>query len=387
MRMGQGEQPRWSRRAKELLGPAPDRVVLAVVGEAVLASPFAYVAPLSTRTLFGLLRETDLTFATLATTLTDVGAPEAKDAFLAPAVASDDLAAAGIRAVSIATNHFFDGNAPGVSQTLAALRRVGVEPIGAGETLEQARRVFQRTIKGVRVAALACHTAVDWERPRGSLAAEPSSPGVAPLRARRVRSGFSSNSTAILPIDADLRELEGAVRQARRSADIVLVLLNTHWPEGSIRLDAVPPGLRLIATTLAEAGADLVVCSGGMRLAPIERVKNTHVFYGVGNFVLQLFGPAGPDDRFQLFPETQEKIGRWQRDAATFASIVVRPVIVNSRLVRIDVLPFEIDKNGIPQVAVDSEAQRILAELQAASRPFNTALVLEGWRGTLLQES
>ncbi len=385
--MGQTEQPRWSRRARELPAPAGDRVVLAAVGEAVLASTFYYRAPVPTRTLFGLLRDTDFAVATLATTLTDVGAPEPKDAFLGPAILSDDLSAAGVRAVSLATNHFFDGAAPGVAQTLGALRRVGIEPIGAGDTLEAARRVSQRTIKGVRVATLAVHTAVDWDRPRGSLAAGTASPGVAPLRARRVRGGFSPDSAAILPLDPDLREIEGAVRQARRNADVVMVLLNIHWPDGSVQLSSIAPGLRLAARAIAEAGADLIVGSGGMRLGPIERIRNTWVFYGVGNFVLQLFGPDGPAGRFELFPETEAKIRRWQNDPASFASVMVRPVVSKGKIARIDVVPFALETDGLPRVATDVEAATILGDLKTSSQPFGAALAIEGWRGVLGQEA
>src|SRR5512146_748001 len=135
--MAQPEQPpRWSRRSRELLPPSEDRVVLLAVGDTVLNASFYYSSPEPTRTLMGLLREADLTMATLSTTLTDSGAPEPKDAFLAPAIVSDDLAGAGVDLASLATNHFSDSGPSGVSQTLAALRRANIEAIGAGDNLE-----------------------------------------------------------------------------------------------------------------------------------------------------------------------------------------------------------------------------------------------------------
>ncbi len=386
--MAQTEQPRWSRRTQELLQPSDDRVVLLAVGDTVLNASFYYSAPEPTRTLFGLLRGADLTIATLSTTLTDSGAPEPKDAFLAPAIVSDDLAAAGVDLVSLATNHFADAGPSGVAQTLAALRRTNIEAIGAGEHLEAARRASQRTIKGVRVVTIACHTALDWERPRGSLAAGPAAPGVSPVRARQVRSGLAAGSAAVLPFDPDLRDLESAIRQARRNADVVALLVDVQWPDGTIGRSAPPAGLRLIARSAAEAGADLVFGTGAMRIGPVERIRNTWVFYGLGSFVLQLFGANGPDGRFGLFPETEAKIRAWQKDPACFASIAVRPVIEKAKMARIDVVPFVLGPDGVPRVATDAEAARVLGDLKAASQGLGASLAIDGWRGSFTpQES
>lgn len=380
---------RWSRRRRELALLSVDKVVLSAVGDTIMVKPeMYYKAPINTRTLYGILRDSDLALATLSTTLADWGGPERKDVFIAPTGVAEDLMMAGIDIVTIATNHLLDMGKGGLEQTLAVLKRHNINAVGGGKNLKAATSPTIRTVKEQRIAFLGFHASLNWEKPRGSVAATSSSPGVVPIRAKVVRIGFNPSSSLVLPSESDLSSMEKVVRQARRSADYVVTCLNFSWEfyRSLDSNDQVPRGIQMLAQAAVDAGSNLVLGSGTHRIYPVEKYKESYIFYGTGNFFFQLFDGNKPAARYGLFPETQEKIRKFIGRSEFFESFLVRVILSQGKIFRFDLIPFVLSTEGDPSMASDEQASRILAYIKKISKPLGTTIDTDEWHGWIQQE-
>jgi poly-gamma-glutamate capsule biosynthesis protein CapA/YwtB (metallophosphatase superfamily) len=202
----------------------------------------------------------DLTIANLETAITTRGRAEDKNyTFRAAPAAFDALAAAGVDVVSMANNHGVDFGPEGLADTLAAIPRASLAVVGIGADADQAFAPYVATVRGTRIAVLGA-TAFD----------DPTS-----------RNYPAADERAGVAVALEPARLVSAVRQARRSSDIVVVYL--HW---GIELEQCPTDEQQeLARTLADAGADIVVGSHAHVLLGAGLLDKTFVGYGLGNFV------------------------------------------------------------------------------------------------------
>ena len=177
--------------------------------------------------------------------------------FRAPPAAIGALAAAGVRAVSLANNHALDYEAEALVDTLARLAAAGIVAVGAGRDAERARRGAVLAVGELRIALLAV-----TDHPV-EYAAGRDAPGVA----------WADLRTGIPEwIGTELRRL-------RAEADLVVVL--PHWgPNMATR----PAGWRRArARDLVGAGADLVAGHSAHVFQGIERIQGRLVLYDLGD--------------------------------------------------------------------------------------------------------
>jgi poly-gamma-glutamate capsule biosynthesis protein CapA/YwtB (metallophosphatase superfamily) len=154
------------------------------------------------------LRDMDLVFGNLETPLTTCQEKviwdfskfgwngKSEPFFLkGPPTAAVGLKNAGFNVVSIANNHILDYGTKGASETMAALRKNGIVPVGFGMNTREAMAPKLIEAKGIRFAFLA-----------GSSAYEATffSPGAAPV---------------------DLWTLKKQVKKAREISDVIVVSL------------------------------------------------------------------------------------------------------------------------------------------------------------------
>ncbi len=207
-----------------------------------------------------LLQAPDLMMLNLETALTNRGAPEPKQfTFRAPPRALVTLRDAGVDVVSLGNNHAADYGGVGVRDTLAAVRRSGVPAVGFGKDLETALTPFTTEIRGTDIAIFGINdrkeeTARNWS-------AGPDSPGVISHR--------------------HIPQLAAAVRDAKRSADVVVVY--AHWGD-ELATCPTPKQVRLRAT-LERAGADVILGSHAHVLQGSGWRGDTYVNFGLGNFI------------------------------------------------------------------------------------------------------
>ncbi|MGE3857340.1 MAG: CapA family protein [Dehalococcoidia bacterium] len=254
--------------------PAIDPVLIASPGE--LLPVRCANAALEQHGDFGVIFEgvkaitqrADIAVIGLDTPLTDLSPPTpcvSTFTLQGSAKSVPQIAAAGIDIVFTNGNHMLDcweasrcPAAAGLRDTLKRLRDAGVAPVGAGESLEEARAPHVMQVGSgedrVRVAFLAYDEIAPWNW------ATPGSPGTSPLKAEYVRADVAA---------------------ARKVADVVVVA--TSW---GIEYESVPrESQREIARAAFEAGAALVIGNHPHTVQAVELREGRLVTYALGNFL------------------------------------------------------------------------------------------------------
>jgi poly-gamma-glutamate capsule biosynthesis protein CapA/YwtB (metallophosphatase superfamily) len=233
------------------------------------------------------LRQADLCFAQLETTISERGAkvPNARLAMRAPPAMAEAVRAAGIDVMSFAGNHCLDFGYEAFADTLRHAAAAGVALCGAGETLESARRPALLDVSGAHIAVLAASSIL----PEG-YAAETGKSGCAPLRAHTLYEQIEPDqpgTPARIRSFADRGDLEallGGIRAARGVADVVLVSL--HWGIHMVRTALADYQIE-VAHAAIEAGADAVLGHHPHLLKGVEFYRGRPIFYSLGNFAIE----------------------------------------------------------------------------------------------------
>jgi hypothetical protein len=231
---------------------------------------------------------------------------------------ADALARAGFDVMSVATNHikncgltncgdraFFD--------TLDNLRRVGIIPVGAGDSLAAAMQPVVVSLNGVRF-------------------------GIVSLGQIEAQTFASEDSPGIAVLDED--NLRAAIAAARQVSDVVIAM--PHWgPEDVATPNWIQRGLAQIAV---EAGADLVVGNHTHVVQAVEEIDSVMVFYGLGNFVFDQ---------------------NWALDH--MQGVILQVNFEGKHFAGYQFIPTHVDWDGLVHLAGEAEANEILARIQAAS--------------------
>lgn len=219
-----------------------------------LHHPFLKIAPV--------LHQADIAFANLEMPLSDRGRlgglqRDGRDSvFRGPPSFAGVLAWAGIDVVSTANNHALDAGEEGLLDTRASLLAAGVQPVGTGRNLDEARRPAVIERHGVRIAFLA-YSMVDQSR-----------------------AGYALNTrSGMAPLDPFLvaEDIAAAAGHAHHT------VISLHWGIDDQR--SFPPSARRLARSLIEAGADVVVGHHPHLPAEVEAYNGGVIFYSLGNFI------------------------------------------------------------------------------------------------------
>jgi poly-gamma-glutamate capsule biosynthesis protein CapA/YwtB (metallophosphatase superfamily) len=204
--------------------------------------------------------------------------------FRAPPEASNLLAKVGFRGMLVANNHTGDFGLVGFEQTISALNRAGVAPIGGGSNLRGAATPARFDHEGARIAVFGC-----------------ADPGFCSPIASAIDAG-------ICPWDSS--DLLEAIGQAKIAGEFCVVLC--HWDaDNDLAL------CRAKASEWIDTGADVVVGSGPHRVLGSEILRGHPVFYSIGNL---LFDGGGAD------PE-------WSRGALVELVIAQPGSLVRARII------------------------------------------------------
>ncbi len=242
--------------------PPEPEVTIAVVGDIRLDGPVWRIAaaegPAAPVALMKERLKADILLGNLEEPLTRRGAAvEKKFTFRAPPARASILKACGFTALGIANNHVMDYGPEGLEDTLAALDAQGLARLGAGRDSGEARRPVVLERNGLKVGLLAMTSTFP-----DSAWARKDRPGVA---------------------FADLRRVEGWVREAKKDCDVLLVSFH-----GGTELAAEPNEIqRAFARAAAAGGADAVVGHHPHVVQAAELIGRTLVLYSVGNFMFE----------------------------------------------------------------------------------------------------
>jgi poly-gamma-glutamate synthesis protein (capsule biosynthesis protein) len=213
------------------------------------------------------LRSADITIGSLDGTISDQSIPmPCPDSLnlIGPSRMVEGFLFAGFDVITVATNHAkncgekgWNCNNLAFQDTIQNLLSVGIQPVGGGDNLEDARAPVILIRQGVRFAFLGIN-----EIDTRVWAAE-DQPGTAPLSAATIES-----------VKAD-------IAAARAVADVVIVL-----PQWGFEYNPRPNAIqRVWAKEFMDAGATLIVGNHPHMIQPVEVFPNGVAFYALGNFV------------------------------------------------------------------------------------------------------
>lgn len=247
-------------RLQEVARQDRRRLRVAAVGDTVMGSPPYGLPPDGGRSFFDpvdqhlrgdvVMGNLEGVLATGGTSKCGSGRPNCF-AFRTPPSYARWMRIAGFNVMNLANNHSYDFGETGLRQTVAALRRAGIQDTGRPGTLAR------RKVRGLRVAVL----------------------GFAPYRW----------AESLLDIPAAQRR----VADVARTADIVIVTFHggaegrdrARVPRGPETHLGEPRGdLRRFARSVVDAGADLVVGHGPHVLRGMEVYRERLIAYSLGNF-------------------------------------------------------------------------------------------------------
>lgn len=326
-----GEQPRAGHTTATGTPDQPDTppttATVTIVGDIMLGravgdhldevdDPAAAFRPLAKR-----LASADVTVGNLESTLSAAGAPTQDDAFAADPSVRRGLRIAGFDVLDVASNHVGDFGPTAMRQTLARVRSMGINPVGAGHNRRAARTPVVVEVGDTRVGFYATDSI--GETP----AATARTPGTNRLD-MPPRTG---------PLDrAALRDITTDIRRLDRRVDTVIVL--SHWGE---QYTHVPkPSQRRVARAFVRAGADVVAGGHPHWVQPLTRIEGATVAYSLGNFVFDM----------DFMRKTQEGV---------FLEIELRDGTVTA----VDPVPYVIGDDFAPRLAKGARAEAILHDV------------------------
>ena len=171
---------------------------------------------------------------------------------------------AGFDVITIATNHAKDCGEEGFHcnnqsflDTVETLSEAGIQPVGGGGNLSEARRPVVIENQGTRFAFLGV------DQINEKVWASENEPGVAPISAQHIE------------------QIKADIAAAKSIADVVIVL-----PQWGTEYSPQPSDIqRLWAQEFINAGATLIIGNHPHIIQPMESFANGTVFYALGNFV------------------------------------------------------------------------------------------------------
>jgi poly-gamma-glutamate synthesis protein (capsule biosynthesis protein) len=208
---------------------------------------------------------------------------------------------------------------------------------------------------------------------------------------REIRKG-ARTVVDIVADNQDVQDILARIKEARATADIVLLLVHSHEPGNQSESPAV--FLRKFAREAIDCGASLVIGQGPHRLRGIEAYKTGVILYSLGNFMfsgtVDLRAEDAYDsgvDLYQLALGAVSEAGRPPQpvldDPATRESVIAlasfaRGVLNSVRLQPIDLGPdAAASERGIPRIADAERGRQILARLSNLSHDFGTELKIQ----------
>lgn len=311
----------------KVLDPKDPTVTLMFGGDVTLADSFAELMGKDYGKAFAKLdeyRQADLAMVNLENPLTKAAnpMPDKQFNFKSDPESVKVLQAGGVDVVTIANNHSMDFQAAGLQETMTTLDQAGIQHIGAGENVTQARRPDIIDVKGQRIAYLAYYGE--------EYGAEANKPGVNSILEQRIAED---------------------IKAIRDQVDWVVV--NYHWGQESA--DYPADWQTQLGRFTIDHGADLVVGHHPHVLQGAEIYRGRPIVYSLGNFI---FG------------------GNSRADYDT----AVLKVALNDQQMKVEFLPIEV-KDYQPQVVSGDKGQKILDHLAHLSsgfkQPMQASMVLD----------
>ncbi len=389
---GPMERIDWPGRISELLKEEPGDLIVTAVGDLIFNQPITQLPDPDRAGLFRILQEADIAYGNMEFSLND--RPDLQRPFYnfrAPRDFRWELARTGINLVSQANNHALDFGPEGLRECLQALDQTNITHAGAGTTLAEAHAPGTLEVAGHKTRIALLSYMRYWTAKYRSK--DPNAPSLSTIDPAVILVAKDGKVEKVEgPLEADVSTMEDDILLARRKADLLLVSLHnhdvTHHRAYGIQ-DSTPPNEEIMFHRAIEAGADLVLGTGPHVLRGIEIYKGRPIFYSLGDFIYQYRTPDRiPADLLHqrdIEMPRPANVSVWDRRESreVLETVLVRMVLNQGRLKRIQLLPVTIDDEGplygVPRLADSKRGAEILARVEKLSVPYGTKFVSKGW--------
>jgi poly-gamma-glutamate capsule biosynthesis protein CapA/YwtB (metallophosphatase superfamily) len=341
------------------------------------------------RHVSGFLKQGDIRFCQLETNLSSRGTPlpQARLPMRAHPNSARALRDCGFQVVSFASNHCMDFGQEAFFDTIEAIKANGMDLIGVGRDIAEARSPAILESHGTRIAFLAYNSIL----PSGYWA-ENDRPGCAPMRAWTIYEQVEPDQpgslcrTHTFPHKDDLQAMADDIEKAKSNADIVV--LSVHWG-----IHFVPAQLadyqRETARKAVDCGADLILGHHPHILKGIEVYKGKTILYSLGNFAIEQPAAFMQDlYKSERHREIEELNPQWDAKREyplppeTRKSLIVKCLIAQKRIKRISFLPVYLSVGAEPEILKSSDERfedvvRYIDEI-TGGQGFHTRFAREG---------
>ena len=282
--------------------------------------------------------------------------------------------------VSVASNHAMDWGPDALLDTIELLRGKGMQVVGGGRNLEEARAAAIIERNGVKVAFLAFCSIL-----HEGYAAGHAKTGIAPLRAHTYYEPIEYQAgvpprVITVPFEDDLQGMVAAIGAAKRSADVVV--LSMHW--GIHFIPRMIADYQTIAAKAAfAAGADLILGHH----AHVPKAIGVHAgkvcFYSLSNFIMSS-SERSPEDgeRFErrYGVKLDPNYPRLPYGADAKRSLIAKAVLSRDGVERVAFLPVLIDPQLRPEVLRQGDVRfdDAVRYMRWASEGFGSRLEADG---------
>jgi len=286
----------------------------------------------------------------------------------------------GFDVVSLASNHAMDWGEDALLDTVALFRDKGMQVVGAGRNLREARRPAIVERNGVKIAFLAYCSILQT-----GYAAGHDKTGIAPLRAHTYYEPFDYQAgvpprVVTVPYEEDLAGMVEDIAEAKKSAHVVV--LSLHWG-----IHFIPRMIADYQVTVANAavaaGADLILGHHAHTPKAIGTHCGKVCFYSLSNFIMSSTAktPAKAAEfmkRYEVVMDPDYPHLSYGADAKR--SLIAKAVLSRDGVKRVSFLPVLIDKQLRPEVLRhgDPRFDDALRFMERVSEGFDHQFAVEG---------
>ncbi len=287
----------------------------------------------------------------------------------------------GFNVVSVAGNHSMDWGGEALLDTIEIMRGMGIQTVGGGANIDEARKPALFEIRGVRVGILGYSSVL-----REGYEATAHRSGVAPMRAhtyyqpQEYQAGTPPRVVTV-PVEEDIELFCRDIAALRARVDVVIVSL--HWG-----IHIIPRELadyeHIVARAAFEHGADLLLGHHQHIPKAIQVFGNKVCFHGLSHFIfsqreLDKHLPAHVGgNRYGV--EHDPEYPRLPFGMAAKRSLIAKAVLTRSGVKRVSFLPVIIDTQLRPEVvrAPDPRFAEAVGYMEWASAGVPHRFVVEG---------
>ena len=263
----------------------------------------------------------------------------------------------GFNVVSLASNHAMDWGPDALLDTVALFRDKGIQAVGVGRNLAEARRPAIVERNGVKIAFLAYCSVLQT-----GYAAGPDKTGIAPLRAHTYYESFDYQAgvpprVVTVPYEEDLAGMVEDIAAAKKSAHTVVVSL--HW--GIHFIPRTIADYQVIAANAAfKAGADLILGHHAHAPKAIGVHQGKVCFYSLSNFMMSSTAktPAKAAEFMKQYGVTLDPdYPHLSYGTDAKRSLIAKVALTPGGVKRVSFLPVLIDKQLRPEVLRRGDAR------------------------------